>query len=94
MGKFSSRQILHLLFENGEMGLGIEGFAGGALDQISGEVTPAVSMDMLAQPLEQGLVIALVQGGLKIWQMSVGGLPDLRAGEIAQSVGGEVTKAA
>ena len=76
------------------MGFGIEGFAGGALDQIAGEKTTAVRMDILAQPLEQGLVIASVQGGLKIRQIPVGGLPELGAGEIAQSVGREITKAA
>ena len=76
------------------MGLGIERFAGGALDQIAGEIAPAVGVDILAQPLEQGLVIAPVQGGLKIRQIPVGGLPELGAGEVSQGIGGEVAKAA
>ena len=64
------------------------------MDQIAGEVTAAVSVDFMAKPSEKRLVVASVQGGLKIWQIPVGGLPELRAGEIAQSVGREITKAA
>ena len=56
----SSRQILHLLLEDGEMGFGIERFAGGALDQISGEKATAVGMDFLAEPFEKRSVVALI----------------------------------
>ena len=48
------------------MGFGIEGFAGGALDEIAGEVAAAVCVDFLAEPFEKLSVLALIQGGLKI----------------------------
>ena len=62
----SSRQILHLLLQDGKVILGIEGLAGGMADQITGKVAAAVAMNFLAKPLEEWLVIALTEFVLKI----------------------------
>ena len=75
------------------MGFGIERFAGGALDEIAGEVAPAIAVDFLAEPSEKRLVVPVVEGVLEAWQIPLGGLPEVGAGEITQSVGGEVAEA-
>jgi hypothetical protein len=43
------------------VGLGIEGLAGGALDQVTGEIPPAVNVDFLPEPMQQGTVISSIE---------------------------------
>jgi hypothetical protein len=44
------------------MGFGVEGFAGGVTHELPGEVTPAMSVNLLAKPFQKRLVIPLLEG--------------------------------
>jgi hypothetical protein len=49
------------LLESRKVGLGIEGFAGGALGQVAGEIPPAMDVNFLPEPMQQGTVISSVE---------------------------------
>ena len=57
-----------------------KGFAGGMADEFSGQITAAVGVDFLAEPMEERLVITLIELVLKTGQVTVGGHPQLRSG--------------
>lgn len=75
------------------MGFGIEGFSCGTLDEFCGGIATAVGVDFLAKPAEEGLIVSVVDGGGEGGEITLGGLPKLGGGQVAESVGGEVAKA-
>jgi hypothetical protein len=89
LGKF-----LNLGFENLEVGLWVEGFSCGALDEFSGGIATAVGVDFLTKPAKEGLVIAIFHRSGEGRNIPIRGLPKLGRGQVAEGVGGEVTEAA
>ncbi len=76
------------------MRFGVEGFSGGVLDEFGGGIAAAMKVNLFSQPAEEGLVVTTFHPGGQGRNISVGGLPELGGGQVAQSVSGEVAKAA
>lgn len=57
----ATRELLNLRFEDREMGLGVEGFTGGLANEITGQIAPAVDVNLLPEPLQQRLVVTLLK---------------------------------
>ena len=87
-------QFLNLGFENLKVGFWVEGFSCGALDEFGGGIATTVGVDFLAKPAEEGLVVAIFDRSGEVRNILICGLPKLGGGQVAESVGGEVTEAA
>jgi len=57
------------------MVFGIESFARGMADQVTGEIAAAVAVDLLTKPMKEGLVVALVELVWQARQFPMSGLP-------------------
>jgi hypothetical protein len=86
-------QFLNFRFENFEVSFGVEGFSCRPLDKVRGGIAATVGVDLLAKPVEEGLIVSVVDGGGEGGEIPLGGLPKLGGGQVAESVGGEVAKA-
>jgi hypothetical protein len=87
-------KLLNLGFENLEMGFWVEGFSCGTLDEFGGGIATAVGVNLFSQPAEEGLVVAIFHRSGEGRNIPIRGLPKLGRGQVAESVGGKVTKAA
>lgn len=87
-------QFLNFGFENFEMGLRVESFSSGVLDQVGGGIATAVRVDFLTKPPKEGLVVANFYRGGEGGKIPIRGLPKLGGGQVAERVGGEVAEAA
>ena len=76
------------------MGLWVEGFSCGTLDEFGGGIATAVGVNLFSQPAEEGLVVAIFDRSGEGRNIPICGLPKLGGGQVAESVGGEVTEAA
>ena len=88
------RQFLNLGFENLEVGFWVEGFSCCTLDEFGGGIATAVGVDFLTKPAKEGLIVAIFYRSGKGRNIPIRGLPKLGGGQVAERVGGEVTKAA
>jgi hypothetical protein len=89
LGKF-----LNLGFENLEVGLWVERFSSGVLDEFGGGIATTVGVDFLTKPPKEGLVIAIFHRSGEGRNIPICSLPKLGGGQVAESVGGEVAEAA
>ena len=87
-------QFLNLGFENLEVGFWVEGFSCGVLDEFCGGIATAVGVNPFPQPAKEGLVVAIFHRSGEGRNIPIRGLPKLGGGQVAESVGGEVTEAA
>ncbi|KRO61919.1 MAG: hypothetical protein ABR82_06715 [Verrucomicrobia subdivision 6 bacterium BACL9 MAG-120507-bin52] len=87
-------QFLNFGFENFEMGLRVESFSSGVLDQVGSGIATAVRVDFLTKPPKEGLVVAIFYRGGEGGKVPIRGLPKLGGGQVAERVGGEVAEAA
>ena len=76
------------------MGLRVESFSSGVLDQVGGGIATAVRVDFLTKPPKEGLVVAIFYRGGEGGKIPIRGLPKLGGGQVAERVGGEVAEAA
>jgi hypothetical protein len=72
--------------------LRVEGFSRRPLDKFGGGVAATMSMDFFPEPEEERRVVAGLDGVGEGGKVSVGGLPKVGCGEIAERVGGKVTE--
>jgi hypothetical protein len=62
------------------VGLWVEGFSCGALDEFSGGIATAVGVNLFSQPAEKGLVVAIFHRSGEGRNIPIRGLPKLGRG--------------
>jgi len=86
-------KLLNLGLENLEVGFWVEGFACRALDEFGGGIATAVGVDLLTKPLEERLIVSVVDRGREGGKVPLSGLPKLGGGQVAESVRRKVAEA-
>ena len=76
------------------MSIGIEGFSCRLLNKVGSGVAATVRVNFLTKPSQEGLIVSVVDGGGEGGEIPLCSLPKLGGGQVAESLGRKVAKAA